>query len=97
VGSQSTVPIYNRAHADNPTTYPGSTMPDETAIVHDRNGQKIGTIETLPDGTLVARDPAGKKVGVYDPDTDVTRVAGGRKVGVGDQLSWLLSVLAGVE
>jgi hypothetical protein len=92
--SATTTPIYNRPYAALRT---GATMPDETRIVHDQNGQKIGTIETLSDGSLVARDPAGKKVGVYDPDTDVTRVAGGRKVGVGDQLSWLLSVSAGAE
>ena len=44
-----------------------------------------------PDGILVAKDLSGKKVGEYDPDNDVTRDGRGRKVGVGDQLSWLLS------
>ena len=60
-------------------------------IVRDQTGRKIGTLETRADGILVAKDLFGKKVGEYDPDNDVTREGRGRKVGVGDQLSWLLS------
>jgi hypothetical protein len=60
-------------------------------VLKDEAGKKIGTLETRADGILIARDLYGNKVGEYDPLHDVTRDGRGRKVGVGDQLSWLLS------
>jgi hypothetical protein len=60
-------------------------------FVKNQSGKIVGTLETRADGILVAKDLDGNKVGEYDPDNDVTRDGRGRKVGVGDQLSWLLS------
>jgi hypothetical protein len=70
-------------------TTEATAMADE--VLKDDAGRKIGTLQTRADGVLIARDLNGNKVGEYDPANNVTRDGRGRKVGVGDQLSWLLS------
>jgi YD repeat-containing protein len=60
-------------------------------VLRDKQGRKIGEIETQSNGVQVARDEQGRKKGEYDPKTDVTRDPQGRKVGQGNFLSSLIT------
>jgi len=59
-------------------------------VLRDRNGNKIGSIETQSSGVQIARDRSGNKVGEYDPRSNVTRDRNGNKIGEGNQLAALI-------
>ena len=63
------------------------------AILRDRSGNRIGSIETRRDGIQIGRDKGGNKRGEYDPKHDVTRDKNGNKVGSGNLLSILITQL----
>lgn len=56
-------------------------------VLKDRNGRKIGTIETSGNRSII-KDANGRKLGEYDGR--VTKDAHGRKVGDGNLLTMLL-------
>ncbi|WP_119157759.1 hypothetical protein [Caldimonas tepidiphila] len=59
-------------------------------VLRDRQGRRIAEIETRGDGKQVIRDPLGRRLGEYDPKSNVTRDAQGRRVGEGNLLVSLL-------
>lgn len=59
-------------------------------ILSDRNGRKIGEIRTDSSGRQIASDASGRKVGEYDPRSNVTQDANGRKMGQGNLLASLI-------
>lgn len=61
-----------------------------TQDLRDRNGSKIGQIETRSDGVQVLRDKNGSKLGEYNPRDNTTRNKNGGKVGTGNLLTTLL-------
>ncbi len=58
-------------------------------ILRDRNGNRIGTIDSLGD-QLVIRDKNGIRLGTYNPVIDVTYDKNGVRVGQGNILTSLL-------
>lgn len=58
-------------------------------VLRDKSGKKIGEIKE-ESGKLVIRDASGRKKGTYDPKTNTTRDASGRKVATGNMLTTLL-------
>ena len=69
-------------------TNTSSIMADE--ILRDRNGFRIGTIETRSDRTQVLRDKNASRLGEYDPRTNITRDRNSSRVGEGNLLATLL-------
>jgi hypothetical protein len=59
-------------------------------VLRDRNGNRIGAIETDSSGKQVGRDKNGNRVGEYDPKSDVTRDKNGNRIGTGNLLSSLI-------
>jgi len=59
-------------------------------ILRDRDGRRIGTIETRADRIQIIRDANGRRLGEYDPRNNVTRDANGRRVGDGNLLASFL-------
>jgi hypothetical protein len=67
-------------------------MPDpQDEVVRDAKGKRIGVLQTRFDGVVLVRDAQFNKLGEYDPRTNTTRDATGRRVGTGDHLMWLLT------
>ena len=60
-------------------------------VLRDKQGRKIGVIETDPKGVQTIRNASGKKLGTYDPKTNKTRDAIGRVTGSGNLLTALLT------
>jgi hypothetical protein len=58
-------------------------------ILRDRNGNRIGTIDSLGD-QIVIRDKNGIRLGSYNPIMDVTYDKNGIRVGQGNILTSLL-------
>ena len=59
-------------------------------ILRDRNGRRIGTIETRTDRVQIIPDANGRRLGEYNPKDNVTRDANGRRVGEGNFLASFL-------
>ena len=59
-------------------------------VLRNRDGRRIGTIETKSDKTQLIRDANGRRLGEYDPKSNVTRDANGRRVGEGNLLAAFL-------
>jgi hypothetical protein len=57
----------------------------------NRNGNKIGAIETRPDGTQIAKDKNGNKRGEYSPKTNTTKDKNGNIFGKGNLLAALIT------
>jgi hypothetical protein len=57
----------------------------------DRNGNKIGAIETRSDGTQIGKDKNGNKRGEYNPKTNTTKDRNGNIYGKGNLLSVLIT------
>jgi hypothetical protein len=57
----------------------------------DRNGNKVGSIETRPDGTQIGKDRSGNKRGEYNPRANTTRDKNGNVFGQGNLLSTLIT------
>ena len=62
-----------------------------THTIRDRSGRRLGSIESQSDGSEVARNEAGRKLGHYDESSDVTYDVNGRRVGIGNLLSSLIT------
>lgn len=58
-------------------------------VIKDRMNKKIGVIKTDSRGVQTAYTPMNKKLGTYDPKTDVTKDAVGRRIGKGNTLMTL--------
>ena len=59
--------------------------------LRDKNGNRIGKLETQSSGEVVLRDHNGSRRGTYDPRMNVTRDHNGNLVGKGNLLVSLLS------
>jgi len=59
--------------------------------LYDDKGRKIGEFHLDRRGRHIGRDAEGRKVGEYDPESDATWDATGRKVGDGNRLAELIS------
>ena len=59
-------------------------------ILKDRNGNRIGEIETASDGKQTIRDKNGNRLGEYNPSDNVTRDKNGNRVGEGNLLTRFL-------
>lgn len=59
-------------------------------VLRDRNGNRIGEIETMSDGKQVIRDKNGNRLGEYTPRDNVTRDKNGNRVGTGNLLTRFL-------
>lgn len=67
--------------------------PEQTnSELRDARGRLIGKITKLSSGRFEIRNSKGVACGTYDPKTDETRDAKGRRVGSGNQLSRLITV-----
>jgi|GEM_PF-1608761 len=62
-------------------------------ILKDRNGNRIGSIETRSDGTQIGKDKNGNRRGEYDPKRNITKDKNGNRVGEGNLLSSLITQL----
>lgn len=60
-----------------------------TQVLKDKTGRKLGEIREQS-GRSVLFDHTGRKLGEYDPKTDTTKDASGRRVGEGNLLASLL-------
>ena len=58
-------------------------------ILRDKMGRKIGEIQET-NGKFVIRNANGSKKGEFDPKTNTTRDASGKKIGSGNLLITLL-------
>jgi hypothetical protein len=60
-------------------------------VLKDRNGNKIGAIETRSDGTQIGKDKNGNRRGEYNPKTNTTKDKNGNIFGKGNLLSTLIT------
>ncbi len=60
-------------------------------IVKDKTGQELGRIRELEFGKLEAYDRLGTALATYDPAKDKTYDRLGLEIGVGNQLTWVIS------
>jgi len=60
-------------------------------VLKDRNGNKIGAIETRPDGTQIGKDRNGNRRGEYNPKTNTTKDKNGNVFGKGNLLTVLIA------
>ena len=56
----------------------------------DKNGNRIGRIETDSSGKMTLKDKNGNRLGEFDPRYNVTKDKNGNKVGEGNLLTMLL-------
>ena len=56
----------------------------------DKQGNRIGEIETDRNGRKIARDVNGNRLGTYEAEINATYDINNNRVGEGNQLSWLI-------
>ena len=60
-------------------------------VLKDRNGNRIGSIETRSDGTQIVKDKNGNRRGEYNPKNNTTKDKNGNVYGKGNLLSALIT------
>lgn len=66
-------------------------MSNDSQILRDVNGRRIGEIQVTRDDIQVLRDQDGRRLGEFDPRQNVTRDRDGRRIGEGNLLVVLLN------
>ena len=65
-------------------------MNSQSQLLRDRDGRRIGEIETSYDGIQILRDRDGRRLGEYNPQQNITRDRDGRRIGEGNLVVTLL-------
>ena len=60
-------------------------------FLKDRNGNRIGSIETRNDGTQIGKDKNGNRRGEVDPKRNIPKDRNGYKGGEGNLLAALIT------